>query len=1092
MGLSVKGSGARVHVNVTSSMLDSGALVFEGDFGVSSQILVVGSTLVTMSSYAIAFPEFFLGANSTLLLLDNNLEGSNCALYISNAAVDGGGIIVKGNTLITTEEDQGVESSVYAHAIDVRNGGYFDVENNTMSAANGVYIFGDTSVSTAGLLRVADCTFIGSTKVSTSALSYLYGSVTLEGGAQWRMEGNNVSSASVLNISHFQHNIQLSGSGTTVALANNRQVDSRVSFAKFLPLSIVVKLPARFVVGCNLQGGEEVSYDGVFPEGVVVFRCGTCNDDAACYMPGTELVDRSSCSCSCKDGWHGASCLPFEVPDAVVPPLPERAVDGDTSCVVNQTLTSLALNMWKTHHCYVDVTFSGVGAMLTFFLNSMPLHLPINITLTWCTFREGAALQFVGTVGAAESAGVLIRVSQTVMRSSVVVFAFALPQHCDIAVTEVDAVQSSEVQLLDTRRNKFGVFLLMNVVLSASSLLVSNVKAHALRYGGFGFYSTGTLTLAGGSSLYTRYCSLDGYMHLFYVYGLSVSDRSVFALLNNTMFSGTSFLYLRHRFSVSDHSVLRVVGNSGSVSNATYSLSFFTVRHSSWLDWRDNDVGVGAMFYYSIITTVNIDGSSVVTLTGCTMGFTGLSVPLLSQADAGYRFVAGCLTVAGRVVTTAAELELNGITNVTTVAACGECTKDGDCFAPLTTAGSDCKCQCAAGGHGDVCVPAPVPAGPPPPPVGECISDMVYPEVAQAVGGGLSWLCYRNVTFSGGGMSLTVLIGPMTGDVVNVTFDGCTWRDGAVLVLLGNAYAAVGSLNIFFTGNTFHDALLSPEGVFAPRTNITISGNRFKVTRLIPRSGLDLRNPSCVAMNGLAISNNSAVVLSGNVFQTVTASSSAIYVVESALRVLWHSVFAVVGNTFHMAGGDSTLIYLEGSGKSSSLKVLNNSAVVIRGNVVTRPVRYFLLLILTLRVESQSLVVFQGDDMQGSSVVFYSTFAANIYYNSWLQLSGNLCRESPSDAFAFLCPKVNLRDSTVSVSGNQFMSSTVSPTALRVSTGSRDLTNGAIVAACNTVNGEEGGELRHPVRVQCHHSDLRRPMHPRDIVLPRVHDDGLE
>ncbi|RNF14210.1 dispersed protein family protein 1 (DGF-1), partial [Trypanosoma cruzi] len=35
------------------------------------------------------------------------------------------------------------------------------------------------------------------------------------------------------------------------------------------------------------------------------------------------------------------------------------------------------------------------------------------------------------------------------------------------------------------------------------------------------------------------------------------------------------------------------------------------------------------------------------------------------------------------------------------------------------------------------------------------------------------------------------------------------------------------------------------------------------------------------------------------------------------------------------------------------------------------------------------------------------------------------------------------------------MSSTVTPTVLQVSTGSRDLTNGAIVAACNTVNGEE-------------------------------------
>ncbi|RNC31858.1 dispersed gene family protein 1 (DGF-1), partial [Trypanosoma cruzi] len=140
----------------------------------------------------------------------------------------------------------------------------------------------------------------------------------------------------------------------------------------------------------------------------------------------------------------------------------------------------------------------------------------------------------------------------------------------------------------------------------------------------------------------------------------------------------------------------------------------------------------------------------------------------------------------------------------------------------------------------------------------------------------------------------------------------------------------------------------------------------------------------------------------------------------------------------------------------SSLKVLNNSAVVIRGNVVTRPVRYLLLVILALRVESRSAVVFQGNDMQRSSAVFFSSYSSYIYYNSWLQLSGNLCRESPSDAFLFLNPTVNLRDSTVSVSGNRFMSSTGTPTVLRIPKRSRGLTNGAIVAACNTVNDKEG------------------------------------
>ncbi|EKG00665.1 dispersed gene family protein 1 (DGF-1), putative [Trypanosoma cruzi] len=208
----------------------------------------------------------------------------------------------------------------------------------------------------------------------------------------------------------------------------------------------------------------------------------------------------------------------------------------------------------------------------------MPLHLPINITLAGCTFRGGAVLQFVGGAEASKSSGVLIRVSQTVMRSSVVVFALALPQHSDIAVTEVDAVQSSAVQLLESVNNMWSVMMLSDVVLSASSLLVSNVKARASGYGAFGLYSTGTLTLVRGSSLYARYCSFDGYTHLLHVNILSVSVHSVFALLNNTMSSGTSFLCQKQIFSVSDHSVLRVVGNSGSVSNAICAYNFWIIQ----------------------------------------------------------------------------------------------------------------------------------------------------------------------------------------------------------------------------------------------------------------------------------------------------------------------------------------------------------------------------------------------------------------------------------------------------------------------------------------------------------------------------------
>ncbi|RNE98373.1 dispersed gene family protein 1 (DGF-1), partial [Trypanosoma cruzi] len=113
VGLLIRGSCARVHVSVTSSMLDFGALEFRGDFGASSQILVVGSTLVTTWSYAIYFVRFILSANMTLLLLDNYIEANRYALYFfSGVVVGGGGIIVKGNTLSTTKDDDSVESSV--------------------------------------------------------------------------------------------------------------------------------------------------------------------------------------------------------------------------------------------------------------------------------------------------------------------------------------------------------------------------------------------------------------------------------------------------------------------------------------------------------------------------------------------------------------------------------------------------------------------------------------------------------------------------------------------------------------------------------------------------------------------------------------------------------------------------------------------------------------------------------------------------------------------------------------------------------------------------------------------------------------------
>ncbi|EKG00060.1 dispersed gene family protein 1 (DGF-1), putative, partial [Trypanosoma cruzi] len=93
--------------------------------------------------------------------------------------------------------------------------------------------------------------------------------------------------------------------------------------------------------------------------------------------------------------------------------------------------------------------------------------------------------------------------------------------------------------------------------------------------------------------------------------------------------------------------------------------------------------------------------------------------------------------------------------------------------------------------------------------------------------------------------------------------------------------------------------------------------------------------------------------------------------------------------------------------------------------------------------------------MQGSLAVFYSAFSIHIYYNSWLQLNDNLCRESPSNAFALFYFTLNIRFSTVAVSGNQFMSNNGVIKALWIFSDSTDLTNGATVAACNSVNGGE-------------------------------------
>ncbi|KEG06335.1 dispersed gene family protein 1 (DGF-1), partial [Trypanosoma grayi] len=624
-GMAITAGGERVYVNVSSSSLETSYVQIMGSFGENSQILFVDNVFLTAIIYGL-YIQCTLGVNSTMLLLRNRIAASSSAVYFSTPVVlDGSGIIIQESTLMTEGKDFYAYSAVYINSLSAMNGGYLSIENCTMDAATGVIIMSGGTVASRGLLSVANSTFVGSTEVPTTALVLLYDDMIFSGGAQWRVVNNNVRSASIFYLMG-NYTMSLADSGTTVVLAHNRQEGSAPPFAQVTTSTTTVAPPAQFVVGCNMQDGTEIAYDGVFLN-VTEFVCGTCNNDAACYMPKTSSVASGTCSCTCEDGGHGPQCLPFEVPDVALLPTPERPVDTDTSCVADQTLTTLSLNMWKTHHCYVGVTFSGTGAVATFRFVQMPLQHPINITFSGCTFLGGAALHFVGGSTAAENSGVLVRVSKIVMESSVVSFSGGMPPGSDIAVTEVDAAQSSSVLLPGGNFNTMSVVALQNVALYASSsLLISNVNATRMGPGGGqGVYSTGTLTLENGSSLYVRYCRFAGYTYLFYVFTASVRDHSVVALLNSTMTLGTSLLYQFLTIEIQDSSVFRVVGNSGPVTNGIFLYDTWTVQGSSWLDWRDNDVGQGSLFWYSsFFSAVDIDGSSVLTLTGCKMSSTGL------------------------------------------------------------------------------------------------------------------------------------------------------------------------------------------------------------------------------------------------------------------------------------------------------------------------------------------------------------------------------------------------------------------------------------------------------------------------------------
>ncbi|RNC33469.1 dispersed gene family protein 1 (DGF-1), partial [Trypanosoma cruzi] len=453
MGLSIKGSGARVHVSVTSSMLDSGALEFEDDFGASSQILVAGSKLLSTSSHAIQFPRFTLGANSTLLLLDNNMEGESYAVYFPVAVVvDGSGIIIKGNMLKSIKRGYSSESAVYYNDVDLKNGGYIDVENNTISAAIGIFFLGYITVSSAGLLRVADCTFTGSTEAFNSALVQLYGSVILQGGAQWRVEGNNVSASSVLSMPFSWYSIELSGSGTTVSLAHNRQADSSKAFAKITSSGLIVTSPAQFVVGCNMK-------DGV-------------------------------CVCACGSGGYGEACVPVGAP--ALPP----AAGTASSVFVRENLTVRSVFVVPAGASEVTlrhVVLDGVSPVL---------YVPwmardgVRIVVQNVSLRNGAVLYVMGggalrgavAAGSNESGPVELSVCDVEALNGALVLTGTYPAGSALTVTDtllVSARPTPLVYLSGSQSSPYApVLVLSGLRLVRSVLVVSGVALVTVMTGG--------------------------------------------------------------------------------------------------------------------------------------------------------------------------------------------------------------------------------------------------------------------------------------------------------------------------------------------------------------------------------------------------------------------------------------------------------------------------------------------------------------------------------------------------------------------------------------------------------------------------------
>ncbi|KAF5223635.1 hypothetical protein ECC02_003367 [Trypanosoma cruzi] len=993
-----------VHMSMTDSTVDEGSVVFDGVFALGSRIRVVDSVVDTAGPLGIIFEADF-GVNASILLHRTAVIATNEAIAITDGFIlNASEVVVQGCRLEAAVPQFHESSAIAFKTVQIVSGGRFRVIDSHMIAGRGVALTYPCKLTSSALLEVTRNTMTGPEGSSKTALLYHGESLTISGGAELRVEQNRVRDALLYYV--YRRNteaLDLVDDGSVAVFSHNVLEGSAEAV---MGVKAKVHSPARLLAGCNKKNSAEVKYEDAFNKASVI-GCGACKGgDTACRVPEAKLVSVAAV------------------------PRTQRDVDVNRSCVVDQTLKNISIEMWKTHHCYTNVTFSGVGAALKFSLMRMPLHLPINITFSGCTFLDGAAVHFVGGRDAVESAGVLIRMKRVVMQSSGVSFSNAFPRGTDIVINEIDAEQISLFFTPNRYSNRFAVVALKDFLLAgSSSLLLSNVEIRRPRRV-VGFTPSGSclaveesLTLLGGSALYVQHCTLAGAKAILDMNGKTrVANRSVLALLNNVVLSGESILDSK-TITVEEFSVFRMVGNRGAVRFGVYLYGEWIVRQSSWVELRENDVPTADMLRTSALYAVDIDNSSALTLTGCKMRAMGLKKSMVKEQNNSHKFVAGCLMIGEEMDSTVKDMREAYITGVTTAVKCGECDKIGSCFAPLTISISGCKCQCAAEGHGDVCAPSPLALSlpvsllPATPAQGRCISDMVYPEVTQTVGGGLSWLCYRNVTFSGTFMRFTVAVGAMVGDAVSVIFDGCKWERGAALVLEGAANVRVGSLSIVVTRNSFEDAVLSPAGAFPPRTNITISGNHFNVTRAIPVPGVAFHYPSCVVTRDLVLSGHSALILTDNNFYTGGSDSVVVYVAKGGMAVQSYSAFAMTDNSFHVSGGGRAAFRVSSDDSITAVRVHDNSVFSVERSFVSGVLEAFVHLD-TLEVKSKSTLLLERNVGLVVISVFHVEDAMELM-DSWVFISKNAAYDNASVVGRF--GSVKTERSLLVVSGNSVL-----------------------------------------------------------------------